>query len=453
MKLAQRLPFDEIQKTLVRGSIGSLAVRSAGLAAALGAEVLLTRRLGTAGYGVYSFVLSWLAVIAVGLKLGLDAALVRCIASYRAAENWDLLKGIISWSFRLVAGFGLAAALALWLVTTRSGLLQDAQVKAAFAVGCLILPLIPLLALRESSLQGLKRPALSLFSSRILLPLTLTVSIAAYYLAAGAIDSRTALYCLFIAHGAAVLFSSAVLFRSLPEAARRAEPEFRRGEWTAVGAGMLFVSGQYLIFNRIDIIMLEPLAGKSATGIYSAAVRLAWLVSFFVQAVSVIAAPLISELHSGKRKAELHRMVHLAVSASSACSALVFIALVIAGKFALGIFGPEFVAGYRALVILCAAQFFNAVTGPSGFLLTMTGHEKQLAVLLSLALALNVILNYLLIPLYGIEGAAMATGISTIFWNALAALLIRRRLGIIPVVGLSHLGPYPVKPETHKGGA
>ena len=87
MKLSQRFPLDEVQKTLVRGSIGSLAVRSAGLATALGAEVLLTRLLGTAGYGVYSFVLSWLAVIAVGLKLGLDAALVRCIASYRAAEN------------------------------------------------------------------------------------------------------------------------------------------------------------------------------------------------------------------------------------------------------------------------------------------------------------------------------------------------------------------------------
>ncbi|MFH1070969.1 MAG: polysaccharide biosynthesis C-terminal domain-containing protein, partial [Candidatus Glassbacteria bacterium] len=257
---------------------------------------------------------------------------------------------------------------------------------------------------------------------------------------AGGVESRTALFCLFAAYGAAVLFNSWFLARSLPEEARSAEPVYRRREWVAVGAGMLFVSGQYLIFNRVDIMMLEPMAGKAAAGVYSAAVRLAWLVSFFVQAVSVIAAPLIAELHAGNRRLELERMVHLTVNVSSACSAAAFAALVVGGKFALGVFGPEFTTGYHALVILCAAQFFNAVTGPSGFLLTMTGHERLLGGLLSVALALNALLNFILIPQYGMEGAAAATGISTIFWNALAAVLIHRKLGIIPVIGLSGRG-------------
>lgn len=433
--------------SLARGSISSIAVKVFGLIAALGAEVLLTRNLGPSAYGVYAFVFQTLAILSVAAKFGQDAVCLRFVAAYRSSGRFSELKGILRFSGTLAAALGCLIGAGLWLVFQRYSFVFDAEVREGLAVGALAMPLIPLLAVRESALQGLKYPALGQISSRIIYPLALITFLTASLAITSQLDSGHAILCAVAANVVAIVSVITLLARSVPGEVNKAVTVLRPKEWIIVGVGMLLVSGQYILMNRVDILMLEPMAGKEATGIYAVCVRLAWLVSFFIQAASVIAAPLISELYSSGQASKLQRIVHLTIVISSACSAVIFLALVLFGELVLGVFGPAFPRGYQVLVILAGAQLFNALTGPSGFLLTMTGHERLLGLLMFTALVLNCTLNFIMIPAYGMAGAACATGITTVLWNTVSVIMIRKKVGIYPVLGLSHLPPRQLNGE------
>jgi O-antigen/teichoic acid export membrane protein len=83
-----------------------------------------------------------------------------------------------------------------------------------------------------------------------------------------------------------------------------------------------------------------------------------------------------------------------------------------------------------ALLILAGGQLINALAGSVGLLMAMTGHQVESSIVLAVSAGLNVGLNYLLIPRYGLVGAALATGISTVVWNVTLAVRVRRLLGV-----------------------
>ena len=104
--------------------------------------------------------------------------------------------------------------------------------------------------------------------------------------------------------------------------------------------------------------------------------------------------------------------------------------LLVFGQRFLLIFGAEFTTGRAALSILSAGQLINVAMGAVGLLLVMTGHERDAAKGIGIGALLNIILNALMIPRWGLEGAAIANAGSIIAWNVLLALWVYRRLGI-----------------------
>ncbi|NJS15844.1 MAG: flippase, partial [Nostocaceae cyanobacterium CSU_2_110] len=67
-------------------------------------------------------------------------------------------------------------------------------------------------------------------------------------------------------------------------------------------------------------------------------------------------------------------------------------------------------------------------------ILVMTGNEKVAAVGVMISTGINVSLNALLIPRFGIQGAAFATGTSFVVWNTLLMWETRRRLRLHPTI-------------------
>ena len=108
--------------------------------------------------------------------------------------------------------------------------------------------------------------------------------------------------------------------------------------------------------------------------------------------------------------------------------------LIAFGDRLLAVFGAEFTRARTALTILVLGQIANVAAGHVGVLMTMTGHEKRVAATVSAAAGCNVILNFLLIPRFGIEGAAAATAISLILWNAFTLCWVIKHLRINPTI-------------------
>ena len=100
------------------------------------------------------------------------------------------------------------------------------------------------------------------------------------------------------------------------------------------------------------------------------------------------------------------------------------------GEPILALFGPGYTAGYTVLVLLALGVLARAATGPVQYLLAMTGHHGASVGILAFAAALALVLNVILIPAYGIEGAAVSTLIAMTVSVAAMAFLAWRKLGI-----------------------
>jgi O-antigen/teichoic acid export membrane protein len=202
----------------------------------------------------------------------------------------------------------------------------------------------------------------------------------------------------------------------------------------------LFIFGMGLVLNSTDKIMIGAIIGTREAGIYVAVSRTAAFTLFGINAVNVVLGPMISALHSSDKREDLQRLLMLAARGGFAFMVPVGAVLVLWGRHVLGFFGAEFVEGYTPLVILAAAQMVNALAGSVGVLLVMTGHQRLVCVILTASVLLNVLLNAILIPAYGLSGAAAATGSTTVLWNVLLLVYVSKRMGLNPTVFASARG-------------
>ena len=97
-------------------------------------------------------------------------------------------------------------------------------------------------------------------------------------------------------------------------------------------------------------------------------------------------------------------------------------------------FGGSFQAAYLPLVILSLSQLVSAASGAVGFMLGMGGQERLAARLTIIAGVVNVLLNALMIPAFGMVGAAVATATAGILWNILLIRGVSDALGIRPTI-------------------
>jgi len=189
----------------------------------------------------------------------------------------------------------------------------------------------------------------------------------------------------------------------------------------------------YLVNNRTDLIMLGSLDGAHDAGIYAIAARAGELVTFFLLAANMTLGPRIARMYHEGNHVLLQRMLTAAVRRIALLSAPVAILFIVAAHPLLYyLYGPAYAEGAVALQILAGAQLFNVVAGPTGNILNMTGHERLTAIGVGTSAVLNIVLNAVLIPFYGVDGAAIATASSLLFWNILLWYWLRRRLDLNP---------------------
>jgi len=421
---------DSLRRALVRGGLGSFTLKIADTVLRLAISIVLARALAPEGYGTYAFAFSVMTLLSIPVQLGLPLLLVRQVARYHYHAEWGLLRGMLQLANRAV--FAIAVVLALIAGTLlwayRASL--PAELAPTFAWTLLLLPLVTLLKLQEATVRGLRRVVAAQVPTLVLFPGLFLV-----FLVMGATwdalspPRAMSLYCA--AAGLALVLAAAIVARSLPPGLAGATPEYRAREWLSSMLPLSLLAGMQILNSNTDLFMLGVLSSSANVGEYRVAVSGANLVVFMLAAVNQVVAPHAARLHSAGDHVRLQRMVTVSarvVLLSSLPAALVFILF---GRFILGfVFGPEYTAAYPALAILCVGQLVNATMGSVGILLNMSGHERDTVRGVAVGFAANVVLNAVLIPPFGIVGAATATASATVIWNLLLHRTVWKRLGI-----------------------
>jgi len=188
---------------------------------------------------------------------------------------------------------------------------------------------------------------------------------------------------------------------------------------------MLLSSSLALIMGLTDTIMLGMFRTEEEVGIYNIALKLSMITSITLMAINTIAAPKFAEFWGKKDLDGLAKVAQQSTKLIFWTSFPVLILFLFFPKPILGVFGEEFKTGALALIILTIGQFVNAAAGSVGYILNMTGKQKFVQNIIFIGALINIILNYLLIPIFGIIGAALASAVSMIFWNIMFSIKVK----------------------------
>lgn len=422
-----------------QGALWTLLMRVVSTGLGFLTSVLLARLLGLSGYGVYTFVFAWMNLLAIPTALGMDKLMVREVAVYRTRGAWDKVSGFLRWGNLAVLGASvgvavLAAGVGFVVLEPSGGL------RLAFVLALLSLPLTTLTSLRQAAMRGFNHIVGGQWPELLLRPaLIILFSVLAWGLLPRLGLPFTAVWAVGAAVGAtlvAFLVGAALLARVLRREAEPAPPSVELGRWLRSALPFMLISGMYVLNARTDVVMLGALAGTDAVGLYTPAARGAELISFVLLAVNTALAPTLARLFAGGKRDQLEATAARSTRLITLSTLPLALGMVLLGGPFLHLFGPEFVGAYTALVILSVGQLINAATGTVGTLLNMTGYERDTALAVGSSAVLNIVLNALLIPRFGIEGAATATALSTLTWNVLLAAFVYRRLGFYSLLGV-----------------
>jgi O-antigen/teichoic acid export membrane protein len=395
------------------------------------ASILLARLMRPHNYGVYAAIMAAVTLVGVPASLGLPILAVREMAAYRACKEWALMKGVLIRSIQIMSGPLLLLALLIWMLEPWFSRSSDFNVTLIWTAFTLLL-LTQFGALRGAILRGLHHVILGLAPEMVIAPLILIFGIGTWTLCIH--TPLTPLIAVLMRLGgasAAFLIGGVWLWRRLPAPMQEVSARYQTAHWPAAVGPLALVSSLSVVTAQTDVVMLTVLKGPTAAGIYQVASRGAELVAFAVTISSLALQPTLARLHVA---GELQRLRRVAMRTAwimfsgALCAAIVFI---VAGQTLLvHIFGSSYTPAALPLGILSGGWVLITVFGPGRDTLLMTGGERVVALIVVLSSIANVILNLLLIPMAGPEGAAVSTAASLVGCQLGYALGVYKRLGI-----------------------
>lgn len=418
---------------LLKSGVGSLILKVISIALIFGITVILARTLGANGYGMYSLIIAAISIVSIPAAFGLPSLVIRETARALTVKDWGMIKGIWNWSGKVTAVITIILVIVAGLLVLILGDRFDRVYLDAFMWGILLVPLISLGNLRGAALQGLNRIIQGQLPEKLFLPGInfLLILAALFFFPTKNFTPALAVALQVVAASLAFLFGAILLLRATPQSWRQITPVYRHQSWLRSTLPLAFISGLQLVISRTSLILLGLLTDPAQVGIYRVADQISVLIALGLHSVNVVVAPQFARLHATNDKKELQRMATASARIAVATTLPIAVLFWTLGKPALNlIFGAEFLPVFSPLSILAFGQIVNSITGSNRFLLNMTGFEQNTARGLAIAAISNIVLNLLLIPFWGVIGAAIASAITTAVWNIVFYFTVRRHLKI-----------------------
>lgn len=380
-------------------------------------SIIMARFLGAQMLGLYSLGNAITRIAEILALLGLDNGVLRFVS--RDTEDKVNVDRSIYTSLKIGLISSILIAVLLFLSAEKivnEILNEDSFLITVIKVFAISLPFTVLTLISSFATQAFKILKYKIFVNQIVNPLTLLIAFVTSYFLLGielsillptVVSSIIGLMFIlkFLTN-----FSSISLSKIIGTTVDKDILKF--------SVPLMFVSAIGIIMHWIDIIMLGILSNATEVGMYHPIERTAGLVRMILFAFAGIFAPIFSEHYFKKNKNGMKDSYQSSSKYILAFSLPIFIFLFIFSEPMLLVFGTEF-QNYFALKVLLLGIFIQTIFGLGSSTLTMSGYTKFNLLNVSIALVLNIISNSILIPLYGLTGAALATSFALIVLSTL----------------------------------
>ena len=397
-------------------------------------KIYLARVLGAEALGIYALGMTIVSFLGVFNALGLPQAAVRFVAAYAGTARPDLLRGFLGRSSAMLLASNLLLGLGMMLAGPWVAVhfYHTPALGAYMGLFALVMLFAAFNAFFGQVLAGYKDVARrTIITSFIGSPLNMVFTVALVAVGLGLWG-----YIAAQVAGAVVVLLMLVttVWKLTPAAARSFTQPWPRLErqvisFSAAVFGMTFLE---FLMAQADKIFIGYYLSARQVGIYAISATLVAFVPIILQSVNQIFAPTIADLHARGERQLLGRIFQTLTKWILGLTLPLAGVMIIFAPGLMRIFGHDFEAGWPILVIGTAGQLVNCAVGSVGYLLLMSGEQRRLIRVQAFMAAVMVLLSLLLIPRWGIVGAAAGAAITNAVSNFLCLGQVRKALGLIP---------------------
>ncbi len=413
-----------------RAALTAFAIRILSAGIAYLTQVVLARWMGSYEYGIFVFVWVWVLILGGLSSLGINIAMIRFVPEYREKNEPALLRGVLLGSRVLTVAVSTMVALAGLLGLKLYGHLVDSHYLLPLYLALFCLPLYTLTDMQDGIGRGHSWFNLALVPPYIMRPLLILVTMVIAHELEWPMVASTAAGCAIIGTWVSGLVQLALIQRHLSKDPGPGPHAFETRTWLVTAFPIFMISGFELLIQNTDVLVLTYFEPADSVGIYYAALKTIGLISFVHYAVGSAVASRLSTLNARGDREGLKAFVRDAANWTFWPSLGAAAMLLIAGPVLLGLFGPGFESGYPVMFVMVAGYLVRASVGPAEFVLRMLGEQTSCAIVFGVSALFNLMANLLLVPHYGLMGAAISSSL-TLMGAAIAFHAIaRKRLGL-----------------------
>ncbi len=406
------------------------AIRVLGAGLTYASMVLLARWLGSYNFGIYAYVFVIVTLLGLAFSFGFNSSGLRFVSSYLAQKKHRRLSGFLLQTHRIVLVLSSLCALAsAGLVLAFRDSIEPYYVTPLL-VGLLCVPVYTLLNQFEATARAFGWVHVAYIPGYVLRPFLLIVFVGGLALLGGTVDAVSALWAMAAACATAALVQGLVVYFGTRPHLAEVKPIFHTRHWFVTSLGFLMIDGFRMLLDNTDVILIGKLLDPHSVAVYFAVIRTSGLVAFVSFSVIALAVPKFAEIHSTGTREQLQKFVSNVILLMFWPSLLAAVAMAALGPYLLSLFGADFGAGYPAMLVVLTGLVLRASTAPVEYMLNMTGHHRDTMRVYAVAALANIVLNLLLIPSFGILGAAIGTYTAMLGGNVCLYRLVWKRLGV-----------------------
>jgi O-antigen/teichoic acid export membrane protein len=387
---------------------------------------LLARLVGVQYLGMYSLGNSITNIAGVFSRAGTDVGLMRFISKRDLKKDRESIKNDIRSTLKMGIVFSIIVMivqilLSGWLVETvfeESSLLRIILIIYAVSI-----PFTALTTIATFATQGFQLLKYKIFVEYILNPTVLIVSMIFLYFV---FSSELAIILPTLLTGIAGFTIANYFLNKIAgvNILNIGNISFNR-EIITYSIPIMFTMILGSLLHWMDIMMLGYFTNVETVGLYHPAVRTAGLQQSILIAFTGIFAPMFSKYFTQNNFIGMQHIYKLVTRWILTLVIPVFILIILFSTKIMLLFGADFIQSSEVLIILSIGTSIFAIFGVSSTALVVSGYQKLNLVNALVVTILNICLNIILIPKYGIMGAAWAT-LSSMTFIALVRLIETR---------------------------
>ena len=382
-------------------------------------NLIISRFLGAEGIGIYAQAIAITSFVSLAALVGFDVGILRFLSLYLTKEDWGHARGLMSFAPKFIFLTSLVLAGVVFVTSDfiANTVLSEPQLTIALRVFAFTVPLVALRTVWLNGIQAFQRTDYRIYIGRVAVPLVSLGSIALFlYLGWGWYSVLIGTVLTASVGGLLAYYVCRGLQKSIP-GTEEEKPQLAVKEWLLF-CYPLFISQLLILASpRMTILMLGFFHDSAEVGIFEIASKVGLLILIPLDISSFILAPMIGQMYVQGDMLRLQRLFGTVTKWILALSILIFLVMIFLAEPILAVFGREFVAGVSALYILAFGHLVNVSTGASGWMLIMSGHPKIHMFNSALSVLLIIALSLLLIPSYGVIGAAIVVALVEITIN------------------------------------